>query len=107
MGREMLDVGCQVQQVALVATFRMYGRYGKLAVGQRASLVEDDGVGLCKQIDVVGAATAESSNSNYVTVGVVANNKVTINGVAAGTAQVTVSDEGGNVIADLNVTVTA
>ncbi len=50
----MLDVGCQVQQVALVATFRMYGRYGKLAVGQRAGLVEDDGVDFRQQVDVVG-----------------------------------------------------
>lgn len=65
------------------------------------------GAGSNKQIDVVGAASAESSNTNYVTVGAIANNKVTINGVAAGTAQITVSDADGNVIADLNVTVTA
>ena len=47
-------MGCEVQQVVLTVTLRMYSLYGKLSVGQGACLVEDHCANLCQDVHIVG-----------------------------------------------------
>ena len=62
--------------------------------------------GASKTITITGATGATSSNENYATVSVNSTTGVvTINGVAAGTCQVTVTGANSVVLADLNITV--
>ena len=50
----VLHMGCQMQQLLLVAQVGVYRHDGETAVGQRAGLVEHHGIYLAEQVDIVG-----------------------------------------------------
>ena len=54
VGREMLHMGGEVQQLVLITGVRVHSLHGKLSVGQCSRLVEDDGLCLGEQIHHVG-----------------------------------------------------
>ena len=55
MGGEVLNVGSEVEQLVLITVIRMDSSDGKLAVGERARLVEYHRINLRQHIHIVGS----------------------------------------------------
>ena len=57
---KVLHMGGEVQELAFIDQIGMHGGYCKLAMGEGARLVEDDGMNLCQHIHIVGPLHKDS-----------------------------------------------